>query len=233
MGNTMSFTRSFARNQAGAVLVETTVLIPILLVFLFGAVDFSLAFYEWSLATKAVQVGARIAAVSDPVASGLNSISTGVLSGTVVAGDPMPSFQVTCEGATPSCTCTIGTCPGMGTFSWAAMNKIVCGRDNTSSTECTYNLVEPKQCRNATSLYFSGMCDIFPRITAANVRVVYTQTGLGFAGRFGGPVPTITVSLQNLPFQFFFLNGLLGFQPINISQATTTTTGEILSSAAQ
>jgi hypothetical protein len=77
------------------------------------------------------------------------------------------------------------------------------------------------------------MCDIFSRIATANVKVVYTQTGLGFAGRTGGPVPTITVSLQNLPFQFFFLNGLRGFQPINISPATTTTTGEVLSSAAQ
>lgn len=226
----MSFTRSFARDQAGGVLVETTVLIPILLVFVLGAIDFSLAFYQWNLATKAVQVGARIAAVSDPVASGLSSISTGVLSlsSTVIAGDPMPDFQVTCEGATPSCTCTRGTCPGMGTFSWAAMNKIVCGRNNTSTTQCIYST----QC-SATSSYFRGMCDIFPTITAANVRIVYTQTGLGFAGRDGGPVPTITVSLQNVPFQFFFLNGLMGFQPITISSARTTTTGEVLSSAAQ
>jgi hypothetical protein len=41
------------------------------------------------------------------------------------------------------------------------------------------------------------MCDIFSRITAANVKVVYTQTGLRFAGRIGGPVPTITVSLES------------------------------------
>ena len=68
MGELMSFTRHFARDQDGSVLVEATVLIPILLVFLLGAVDFSLAFYNGALATKAVEVGARIAAVSDPVA---------------------------------------------------------------------------------------------------------------------------------------------------------------------
>ena len=97
MGKSMSFTRHFARDQDGAVLVETTVLIPILLVFLLGAVDFLIAFYQWSAAAKAVEVGARIAAVSDPVANGLNSLST---SFTVPsAGDPMPSFQVTCDGA--------------------------------------------------------------------------------------------------------------------------------------
>jgi Flp pilus assembly protein TadG len=227
MGNAKSFSRCVAFDQAGAVLVEATVLIPILLVFLLGAVDFLMAFYQWSLATKAVQIGARIAVVSDPVADGLNSIPIGVLA-TVPAGDPMPSFEVTCDGATASCTCTVGACPGMGNFSWPAMNKIVCGRDNTSNTQCDYST----QCQ-PTSVYFRGMCDIFPGITAANVRIRYTQTGLGFAGRSGGPVPTITVSLQNLPFQFFFLNGFMGFQPRNILPASTTVTGENLSSAPQ
>jgi hypothetical protein len=54
------------------------------------------------------------------------------------------------------------------------------------------------------------MCDIFPRIKPANVKMVYVRTGLGYAGRPGGPMPTIAVSLQNLPFQFFFLRGLIG-----------------------
>ena len=199
MGELMSFTRHFARDQDGSVLVETTVLIPILLVFLLGAVDFLMAFYQWSAAVKAVEVGARIAAVSDPVADGLNSLSTGVAAS---AGDPMPAFTVTCnDAASYSCDCTSGpgTCPGMGSFSWAAMNKIICGRDSTSSTECDYST----KCSDTTGYYFAGMCGIFRRITAANVKIVYTQTGLGFSGREGGPVPTIIVSVQNLPFQFF------------------------------
>ena len=50
----------------------------------------------------------------------------------------------------------------------------------------------------------------------ANVSVSYAYTGLGFAGRPGGPVPTITVELQNLNFQFFFLGGLMGFGNIAI-----------------
>ena len=232
MGKTMSFTRHFARDHDGSVLVETTILIPILFIFLLGAVDFSLAFYQWSAATKALQVGARIAAVSDPVADGLLDLSTTLVTGTVKAGDPMPPFEVTCNDAAVSlgtCFCSKGSCTGMGTFSWDAMNKIICGRDTpTSGTECNYST----QC-GATSYYFRGMCDLFPRITAARVKIRYTQTHLGFAGRIGGPVPTIEVSLQNLPFQFFFLNGLLGFQPINISPATTTVTGEVLSSAPQ
>jgi hypothetical protein len=64
------------------------------------------------------------------------------------------------------------------------------------------------------------------------VQIVYAQTGLGYAGRNGGPVPTITVSIQNLPFQFFFLSGLLGFANINMPGLQTTITGEDLSSVA-
>jgi hypothetical protein len=87
-------------------------------------------------------------------------------------------------------------------------------------------------CGDATSSYTAGMCDIFDRITLANVRIVYTQpaapAGLGYAGRPGGPVPTIRVSLQNMPFRFFFLGTLLGFRNIQIPEVPTTITGEDL-----
>lgn len=225
----MSIGRHFWHNEIGSIMVEAAIVLPIMFVFLLGAIDFLNAFQQWNLAAKAVEVGARIAAVSDPVANGLDNISTDAVSGSVAAGDPMPKFQVTCDGATATCTCTAGTCTGMGTFSWKAMNEIVCGRDDTSSTQCDY----PTQCHNATSYYFVGMCDLFPSITAANVKIIYTQTGLGFAGRSGGPVPTITVLLQNLPFHFFFLSGFLHFGSIDIPGVRTTVTGEILSSAAQ
>jgi hypothetical protein len=64
------------------------------------------------------------------------------------------------------------------------------------------------------------------------VVVVYAQTGLGFAGRPGGPVPTITLSLHHLPFQFFFLSGLMGFNNVQIPALTTSITGEDMSSTA-
>jgi hypothetical protein len=99
------------------------------------------------------------------------------------------------------------------------MRTIVFGRGSTA-------------CGDATSSYTAGMCDIFSKITPANVRIVYTQpaapAGLGFAGRPGGPVPTIKISLQNMPFRFFFLGDLLGFRNIQIPGATTTMTGEDL-----
>jgi Flp pilus assembly protein TadG len=214
----------FWRDQVGGPLVEVAVLFPFVFVFLFGSVDFLYAFYQWTSATKAVEVGARLAAVSDPVASGLtgttNIATQAVNPPTVLLGDPMPSFQVTCSGAgAGACTCT-GSCTGFGAYSAAAMNTIVFGRGSAA-------------CGDATSYYDVGMCDMFSRITAANVQIIYSQTGLGYAGRLAGPVPTITVSLQNLTFQFFFLRGLLRFANLNMPPLATTITGEALSSGPQ
>jgi len=210
----------FWRDEVGGPLVEVAVLLPIVFLFLFASVDFLIAFYQWTAATKAVEVGARLAAVSDPVASGLSTIPTNALNGTTVQlGDSMPDFEVTCNDASTglgACTCTRGTCTGMGTYSATAMNTLVFGRGSAA-------------CNDATSFYKVGMCDIFPPITAANVKVAYSHTGLGYAGRAAGPVPTITVSLQNLNFQFLFLNG---FATRTMPSFATTITGEGLLSGA-
>lgn len=198
-------------DERGGVLVEATVMLTLLLVFMLGSVDFLMAMYQWNAATKAVQLGARIAAVSSPVSSDVTSI-TG-LGGGVNPGDPMPSFVRSCNGATSSCS-------NGGTFSSAALNTLVYGRGSNACGD------------NTTGFYTAGMCDIFSRILPANVVITYAQTGLGYAGRPGGPVPTITVSLQNLTFQFVFLDGLMGFGNIQIPALTTTITGEDLSSSA-
>jgi Flp pilus assembly protein TadG len=206
-----------ARDQKGAVLVEATITMTIIFVFVLGSIDFLLAFYQWNAAAKAVAVGARIAAVSDPVAMGLNNLSVVAASPSAPSGSKMPSFTVICDGAKATCTCT-GFCAGMGGYDAAAMNAIVFGRGSAS-------------CSDAKSVYYAGMCDIFPRITAANVVIVYAQTGLGYIGRPGGAVPTISISLQNLPFQFFFLAGLAGLKNINIPAMASTPAEDLSSSA--
>jgi hypothetical protein len=59
--------------------------------------------------------------------------------------------------------------------------------------------------------------------------VRYTHTGLGFAGRPDGPVPTISIELIGLNFEFILLGGLMGFGPIQIPAMHATITGEDLS----
>jgi hypothetical protein len=214
------FAMIFLRDQVGAVLVEVTVVMTIMLVFLLGSIEFLFVFYQWNAATKAVQIGARIAAVSDPVAAGLNGLSVAVVGSFVPPGAPMPNFVITCDGGTARCACSSeGTCPGHVAYNPVAMNTIVFGRGSSS-------------CADATSFYNTGMCDVFAKITPANVVIVYAQSGLGFAGRPGGPVPTITISVKDLPLQFFFLSGLMGFNELRIPPLTTSMTAEDLSSSA-
>jgi hypothetical protein len=209
----------FLHDQRGAVMVEVTIMLLLTLVLVLGAIDFLLLFYQWNAAAKAVQIGARLAAVSDPVASGLNDLSRAVVNVSVPPGAAMPKFIVTCDGRTATCTCNnVRACRGITSYDRAAMNTIVFGRGNSSCS--------------AKSAGQVGMCGIFPRITPANVKIVYAQTGLGYAGRPGGPMPTITVSIQNLPFQFYFLGGLMGFRNLQIPASTTSITAEDLSSRA-
>jgi hypothetical protein len=205
------------RDQDGAVLVEATVTMTVLLVFVLGSIDFLFAFYQWNAATKALLLGARIAAVSDPVADGLNLLSVTAASTAAPLGASMPAFAVRCDGAAATCTCT-GFCDGFRGYDSRAMNTIVFGRGSSS-------------CGDAGSIYYAGMCDILPRITAANVVIVYAQTGLGYVGRPNGPAPTISIALQNLPFQFYFLAGLMRLNNINI-RAATSIAAEDLSSGA-
>jgi hypothetical protein len=216
------FIAQLARDEDGGPLVEVAVILPILILFLFGGVDFMNALYQWNAAAKAVQIGARIAAVSDPVASGLSSISGNVLSTNLVSGSPMPDFAVECDGGAAACACVSGACDGTGSYSAEAMGLLVYGRAGKSA------------CMPPPSQYFAGMCNLHAAIAPQYVTVVYKQTGLGYAGRSLGPVPTITVSLNaasaktKLAFNFFFLP----FAAIDIPQVTTTITGEALSASA-
>jgi Flp pilus assembly pilin Flp len=218
----LSFIARLARDEDGGPLVEVALILPMLILFLFGGIDFMNALYQWNAAAKAVEIGARIAAVSDPIASGLTSIANEAVSPGLASGGPMPDVTVECDGGAAVCACTSGACDGMGAYSAEAMALIVYGRSGNSG------------CTPPASQYFAGMCNLHPAIGPQYVTVVYKQTGLGYAGRSLGPVPTITVSLNaassktKLRFRFFFLP----FAMLAIPQVTTTMTGEALSASA-
>ena len=190
---------------SGATTVEFGLVSGLLFLILFAITDFGFAFWQWSSATKALQLGVRLASVSDPVSSDLKTM-TG-LSSTVFDGDPMPAYQRVCSGASKSCS--------GGTFDQAALNTLVYGRGNAS-------------CPTATQS-FAPMCQIFSRIKPENVVVEYVHTGLGYAGRPGGPIPTIRLSLTGLSYEFISLNGLLGLPAISMSGLVATATAEDLS----
>lgn len=203
------------RSESGAVLIEVTVTLLTFLVLIFGVVEFSYIFYQWNSATKATERGARIAAVSSPVASNLATL-TGLEPANNLPGSTMPSFDCTCNGQTKLCTGTVPTNAAACSYSESAMKTILLGRGN-NGTNCV------NDARNG------GMCQFFPSLTQANVVVRYQYTGMGYAGRTAGPIPTITVSLQNVRYDFLLLSGILSLTSVNFPvSAATTVTGEDL-----
>ncbi len=197
-------------DDSGTAILEFTVTVTTFLLILFGTIEFGHLYYQWNAATKAVQHGARLAAVSNPVASSLTTM-TGLESG-ALPGDPMPAFDITCSGLTASCTA--------GNYDNNAMGTLAYGHGNAGGCQ---------QLSPQDALLKTGMCNYFNRIATQNVTIRYNYTGLGYAGRPGGAVATITVSLTGLTFNFYFLKDLLGLGPVTIPGLRTTVTSEDMS----
>jgi len=216
-------------DDSGAAMLEFTAAAFTFFIMLFGIIEFSNVFYQWNAATKAVQLGARLAAVSNPVAEDLLTL-TGLEDG-ALPGDPMPSFEFTCELGSTGCddkairTIVYGRCDR---DSSGVVDDPVCDGDGVRTA-----------CNGASAPSNIGMCNIFPRIAPDNVVIRYQYTGLGYAGRpglpfpggdepWGGAVPTVTVSLTGLTYDFIMLGSFLPAQSITMPGFATTVTGEDL-----
>lgn len=202
--------KKFAADLNGATMVEMAVAMPMLLILLLGFVDFGYAFYQWNAANKAVQVGARIAQVSSPVASGLAQ-----------------------EAKTPSDTTLVGAAVPAGTYDY------ICTADAAGTASCgcgSSSCLDTTASQAAFDFIFSGgggragMANILPGLQKKEVRIEYAASGLGYWTRPNGPVPTVTVSIVDHPVQFFFLGGLLGLGNLKMPSMLSTATGEDLKS---
>ena len=60
--------RRLRHDAEGTGLVSFVLVIPFFLVVFLAVIEFALAMHQWSLATEAAHVGARLAVVSNPVA---------------------------------------------------------------------------------------------------------------------------------------------------------------------
>ena len=192
--------RRFFKDQSGSSAAEFGLILPLLLLILFGIIDAGRFLWEFNRAEKATQAGARFAIVSDPIPGELvNADYIGV--GGLTQGDIIPASafgKVTCTGTatTTTCTCTTSPCPTLGTANTSAFTRLV-----------------------------TRMRAMKPEVQAANVRIVYEGSGLGYAGDPNGMdiSPLVTVELTGLKFRFL---STLGLGIINMPDFRTSLTSE-------
>lgn len=195
--------KMFRRAEEGATLVEGLIVFPIILLTFATFIEFSVAMVQWNQTVKAMQFGARMLAVSDPVVD-MAPFTADYPSNPPTQGGPVPAAAVTVVCGADSAT----PCDQTG------LNRLVFGSDGVCGPVANTRL---------------GMCDLNGLITPANIRVTYYRSGLGYVGRPGGPVVSITVETRNLTFNFFFLGALLGLNNITIPAHPVTITSEDLS----
>jgi hypothetical protein len=196
--------RGFRRSEEGATLVEGLIVFPIILLTFATFIEFGVAMVQWNQTVKAMQFGVRTLAVSDPLVP-MAAFSADYPTSPTVEGGPVPTAEVAVAcGAGAALTCNL-----------AGMNRLVFGGDTICDPSADNRL---------------GMCDLNGLIRPENIRVTYYRSGLGYVGRPGGPVVSITIETRNLNFNFFFLGALLGLNNITIPAHPVTITSEDLSS---
>ena len=163
------------RDERGATAAEFAMVLPLLLLFLFGIIDVGRLMYTWNEAEKATQMGARMAVVTDMVPGGLAAMdySTSLGQGVPVPTTTFGSASCTKPSSGVTCSCT-GNCPTLTPYNGTAFDNIV-----------------------------TRMKVFLPDLTAANVAIDYTNSGLGFSGDPNGAdvAPLVTVRIVNMKFQ--------------------------------
>jgi Flp pilus assembly protein TadG len=199
----MSGLRAFLRSTDGGTAAEFGMLVPILLSFMIGTIDVGRFLWMSNRAEKATQVGARYAVTNDVVASGLSTYDFATTGG-IPQGDPIPQSafggaDCSSTAGTVTCTCKTGaTCPSLGTANTTGFTAIV-----------------------------TQMQRMYPNLTAANVKVSYEYSGLGYAGDPNGiqVSPLVTVKLSGLAFTPMLFR-FFGNSSITLPAYTTSLTLE-------
>jgi len=195
--------RSVRLDHSGSSAAEFAMVLPLLILFLFGIIDGGRFMWEVNKAEKATQAGARVAIVTDVLTSGLKNQSyVGQVVGgvTLTQGDVIPAAAL----GSVSCSKPSGTVSCSGTGSYPAIGTV----DGTSFDRIVQRMQFMK-----------------PDIAANNVSVTYRGSGLGYAGDPNGMeiAPLVTVELSGVQFRPLVLFNAVAF---NLPAFRTTLTAE-------
>jgi hypothetical protein len=175
-------TRALFRDCTGASAAEFALVLPLLLLFLFGIIDGGRWMWTYNRAEKATQMGARFAVVADPVSSSINNSYLGLCSPALTQGDLVPADCFS------SITCTDSGCGSdAGTFDQAAFRVIV-DRMKLFAPEIGYSNVSVEY--SSSGLGYAGNpngADLSPLVTVK-------LSGLQFT-----PITTLMLASMTMP----------------------------------
>lgn len=107
-----------ARCRTGATATEFALVLPLLLLFLFGIIDAGRMLWTWNRAEKATHMGVRYAVSTDMVPKDLATRDFALNNG-VASGEPVPTSVFA------STTCRVGSCTGGWGHDAASFRRIV------------------------------------------------------------------------------------------------------------
>lgn len=196
--------RAFWNDQTGASMVEALLAFPIVFFAISAFVEAGVTVHRFNQSAKAVAVGARLAAVSDPLIS-IDRFEQDFLTAGKSAGDPVPEDldPISCGAGSAACDDD-------------ELERLVFGTDGDCDAGAETGVI--------------GMCDVYPSLTPDKVRVTYMVSGLGYVGRPNNPVVSVRVEVVDLMSDFFILSLLFGLADIEIPPQAATVTSEDLSS---
>ena len=110
--------RKITIEQSGSTLPEFALVLPLLMILLFGIIDAGRWMWTYNQAEKATQMGARMAVVTDYASSAIGNSFLGSCSPALTQGDVIPASCFS------TITCTSSSCSS-GTLNTTAFNNVV------------------------------------------------------------------------------------------------------------